>query len=224
MRPPKERLTKLLELAAQGAGARPTLARELSDVLLDWPSDYSESAKLPFETLLEKTLRDVDRETRAAIAGRFLQRTDASVDLLNELFFSATVEMKEAIIARNAGPGRKEHAAPEFDEATLLALARRDSQRLQDALATALGVLPETAEEILSDVSGQSLAVACKGAKAGRATFSAVAVLCDKTRAAEDSYLRLASFDGIPQGAAERILASWRVHAAAASLSEAAAE
>jgi hypothetical protein len=210
MRPPKERLSRLLELAAQGGAARATLAHELSDILLDWPAEYTEGARLPFEALLEKTIREVDRKTRISVAARFAKRPDAPIDLMNELFFSATAELKSEIVARNAGGFCHDDAGPEFDEHRLLDAMRASRGRLAEPLARALCVLPEMAEEILGDISGQSLAIACKGAHAARATFSAIAVLSDRTRAAEDSYLRLATYDEVPQSAAERILASWR--------------
>ena len=221
---PKERLSRLLELAAQGEAARSTLAHELSDILLGWPAEYTEAAKLPFEALLEKTLREVDAKTRAEIAMRFGKRLDVGIDILNELFFAATAEMKDHIIERNSGGHGHEDAGPEFNEGSLIASARSDRGGLVAALASALCVLPHTAAAILQDISGRSLAIACKGAHATRATFSALAVLCDRTRAAEDSYLRLAGFDDVPLSAAERILATWRVPTTANVFRETAAE
>ena len=55
------------------------------------------------------------------------------------------------------------------------------------------------------------------------ADTSALAVLSDRSRAAEDSYLRLAAYDSVPQSAAESLLAFWR-HKAGTPLSEIAAE
>jgi hypothetical protein len=210
MRSPKERLSNLLELAAQGEGARAQLAQEISDVLLGWPPEYPQSARPPFETLLEKTLRDVDRPTRVAIAARFARRADTAVALLNQLFFAATPEMKDEIVARNNEDEISAGDPAGIDEDSLLAVARNAGGRFSAGLAHALGIASDTADEILRDRSGQALAIACKGARTGRATFSALAVLCDRSRAAEDSYLRLASFDAVPQGAAERMLAFWR--------------
>jgi hypothetical protein len=210
MRPPMERLSNMLELAAQGEGARAQLAQEISDILLNWPADYPASARPPFEALLEKTLRDVDRSTRVAIAARFARHADAPISLLNLLFFTASAEMKDDIVARN---GEAETPADEpagIDEDALLAVARNAGGRFSAGLGHALGVARETAEEILRDVSGQALAIACKGARTGRATFSALAVLADRSRAAEDSYLRLATYDAVPQAAADRMLAFWR--------------
>lgn len=210
MRNPKERLSNLLELAAQGEGARAQLAQEISDVLLSWPAEYPSSARPPFETLLEKTLRDVDRGTRIAIAARFARHPDAPVTLLNALFFAASAEMKDEIVARNdeaEGSGQEPQA---IDDDILLAIARNTGGRFSAGLARALGIASDTADEIIRDLSGQSLAIACRGARAGRATFSALAVLSDRSRAAEDSYLRLAAYDAIPQAAAERMLAFWR--------------
>jgi hypothetical protein len=205
-----ERLSNMLELAARGDGARAQLAQEISDILLNWPTDYPASARPPFETLLEKTLRDVDRSTRVAIAARFARHADAPVSLLNLLFFTASAEMKEEIVARNDSGEVPEPEPTAIDEDALLTVARNAGGRFSAGLAHALGVAGETAEEILRDLSGQSLAIACKGARTGRATFSALAVLADRSRAAEDSYLRLATYDAVPHAAAERMLAFWR--------------
>jgi hypothetical protein len=211
MSTPKQRLSRLVELASQGEAARPALAHELCDILLDWPTDYPSAARLPFEALLEKALREVDRKTRMAVAARFARRADAPVDILNELFFSATAEMKDEIVARNASEMLLPSEASDFvDEATLLAAARGGMKEFPAIFASALGVCDATVDEILSDASVQSLALACKGIRAGRATFSAIAILSDGMRGAEDSYSRLAVYDTVPECAAERMLAFWR--------------
>jgi hypothetical protein len=207
----KERLSNLLGLAEKGERARAQLAQEISDVLLKWPAEYPASARPPFETLLEKTLRDVDRSTRVAIAARFARHADASVTLLNALFFAASVEMRGEIVARNEELQVAEPSPAQIDEDALLAVARSAGGRFSAGLAHALGIATETADEILRDISGQALAIACKGARTGRATFSALAVLSDRSRAADDSYLRLATYDEIPQAAAEHMLAFWRM-------------
>jgi hypothetical protein len=220
---PKEKLENLLELAARGDGVRVELAHEIADLLLNWPAEYSDGARIPFEALLEKTLQDVGRPTRVAIAARFARSNCAPVELLNQLFFSAAPEMKDDIISRNASGLPSPGDSVSVEDETLLTLARSRQNALPAGLARVLGVAEDTAEEILRDVSGQSLAIACKGAHAGRATFSALAVLSDRSRAAEDSYLRLAAYDSVPQSAAESLLAFWR-HKAGTLLSEIAAE
>jgi hypothetical protein len=160
--------------------------------------------------LLEKTLRDVDRGTRVAIAARFARHANAPVTLLNALFFAASAEMKDEIVTRNTTAELSEPEPRPIDEDALLAVARNAGGRFSAGLAHALGVATDTADEIFRDLSGQALAIACKGARTGRATFSALAVLSDRSRAAEDSYLRLAAYDAIPQAAAEQLLAFWR--------------
>jgi hypothetical protein len=210
---PKERLTHLLELAAKGEPARPALARTLCDILLDWPADYSDSARLPFEALLEKSLREVDRATRAEIAARFAQRADAPIDILNELFFAASAEMKDTIVARNAEDARNDADRPcSVDADRLIGIIRTRSWEFPDAFAQVLNLPRTTVDEILRDASVQALAVACKGVGLERAAFSTIAILTDRTRAAEDSYLRLAVYDTIPQGAAARLMGFWRAH------------
>ncbi|MEI9932846.1 MAG: hypothetical protein WDM89_20495 [Rhizomicrobium sp.] len=57
---PRERLNYLVELAAQGSAGRAALLNELADLLLDWPKDWAQAMRTPFEALLEKTAREVD--------------------------------------------------------------------------------------------------------------------------------------------------------------------
>ena len=211
MSTPKQRLSRLVELASQGEAARPALAHQLCDVLLDWPTDYPSAARLPFEALLEKALREVSRETRIQIAERFERRADAPVDILNELFFAASPEMKDEIVARNASEGLLPSGGPDYvDEATLLEAARSDGEDFPAIFASALGVCDTIVSEILADASVQSLALACKGIRVGRATFSAIAILSDQMRGTDESYSRLSVYDTVPECAAERMLAFWR--------------
>jgi hypothetical protein len=211
MSTPKQRLSRLVELASQGEAARPALAHQLCDVLLDWPTDYPSAARLPFEALLEKALREVSRETRIQIAARFARRADAPVDILNELFFAASPEMKDEIVARNASEGLLPSGGPDYvDEATLLEAARSDGEDFPAIFASALGVCDTIVSEILADASVQSLALACKGIRVGRATFSAIAILSDQMRGTDESYSRLSVYDTVPECAAERMLAFWR--------------
>jgi hypothetical protein len=104
---------------------------------------------------------------------------------------------------RAAGPA-------DFDEDALVLEARRSGEAFRAHFARGIGLSDDIADEILRDESGQALAIACKGAHARRATFSALAVLADPARAIEDSYMRLASYDAVPLGAAEHMLAHWR--------------
>ena len=172
---PKERLTHLVELASQGEAARPELAHELVRSPARLAPDHPSAARLPFEALLEKAVREVGRETRAAIAARFARRADAPVDILNELFFAASAEMKDGIVARNAREGRAGPDLPcSVDERWLLLAARNEKLDFATAFADALALDEATAREISAVTRRQSLALACKGVHLGRATFSAM--------------------------------------------------
>lgn len=220
MSTPKESLTQLLELAAKGTSGRPALAHRLADLLLDWPSSYPESARLPFEALLEKTIRETDQETRATLAQRIAASPHVPVELLTELFFDAPADAKDAIIARNAtGAEPTDDGDCSVDQARLIEALRSDRSKVPQTLGKAVGLPPAATAAALCDPSARALAVLCKGARLSRATFSAIAVLSDRTRAAEDSYLRLASFDVVPASAAKTMLAFWRTHNPAQPLS-----
>src|SRR5215469_15351051 len=98
---PKERLSHLLELAAQGAGERAALAGEVADLLLDWPASYPPGMRATFDALLEKIVREIDLAARADLAPRFADRADVSLALLNEFFLCAPGAMRRAILTRN---------------------------------------------------------------------------------------------------------------------------
>lgn len=210
MRTPKERLMHLLKLAAEGEGARAQLVHELSQILIDWPREYAPSARLPFETLLEKTVREADAETRTAVVENVVQCHDAPIGLLNQLYFSASPEARERIIARNDGVPQRSVGSADFDEDALLIAARHSDDGFQSRFAREIGLSDEIAGEVLRDESGRSLAVVLKGTHARRTTFSALAILISHPRAVEDSYVQLESYDAVPLGAAERMLAHWR--------------
>ncbi len=210
MRTSKERLIHLLNLADEGDSARSQLVQELSEILIEWPREYARTARQPFEVLLDKTIREADARTRQAVADAIAHRPAAPVGLLNQLFFAASEGTRKRIIARNDGTPERATGPADFDEDALIAEARHAGKAFQAHFARGMGLSDDIADEILGDESGQSLAIVCKGAHARRATFSALAVLTGPARAIEDSDRRLASYDSVPLGAAERMLAHWR--------------
>ena len=201
---------QLLKLAAEGQGARAKLLQELSEILIDWPDEYAPDARGPFEALLEKTLRAADAATRASVAAAIARRSDAPVGLLNQLFFAASAETRDRIVARNDAPPERASGSADFDEDALIAAARRSSDAFRSHFSSGVGLSGDIATEVLSDESAQSLAIVLKGAHARRSTFSALAVIVSRACPVEASYARLASYDGVPLGAAERMLACWR--------------
>ena len=218
----KERLIHLLELAEEGPARRAALAGELADLLLDWPPDCPEAMRAPVVALLERTLRETDDGTRAKLATRLSGRGELPLDLVNELYLSAPARVRREILLRNelAGGGACDTAAT--DAAALVAVAR--DARVRDfieRLSSAFGIEQGTVETILSDVSGEALAVLCKGAHLDRAAFSALALL--QGADADDTNKRLSAFDTVPQHAAERLTCYWQIHHASHNHTEAAA-
>jgi hypothetical protein len=211
----KERLNRLIELAAHDAPEnRRTLAVELCDLLLDWPVRYPTHMREPFEVLLEKTLRSIDEDTRRALATKCSEREEAPINILNEFYFDATAETRDAIVLRNAIADSVVPVPMDIantDEASLIAAARGQRQdELLGALVRVFGVEQTTAFGILEDQSGRSLAIACKGAHFSRMTFSTLALLMDAGGGIEELRERLAIFDAVPLTGAERLLDFWR--------------
>jgi hypothetical protein len=214
----KQRLTHLIELATADAPEnRRALALELCDLLIDWPPHYPATMREPFEALLEKTVRSIDDETRRALVAKLATRHETPVTLLNEFYFDAPQDTRDAIVLRNAlMDGAGGAPAAHTDEAALITAARNKPQdQFTHDFASLLGIAEGTAGRILHDHSGRALAVACKGAHLGRATFSALAVLSEAGIALEAARERLSSFDSVPLTGAERLLDYWRSHKAA---------
>jgi hypothetical protein len=197
----RERLGRLLDLAAGGAGARTALLDELADLLLDWPMDYAQAMRAPFEALFEKTAREADGATRAALAARLAGHGELPVALLNEFFLDASEPMRANILKRNDARDDEMPKKLHADAAELVAAARRTMNgAFADIFASALSLPAQTAHAILRD--GQAAAIACRSAGIDRAAYSAIALLTGTDP--------LAQYDDIPQAGAERLTQFWR--------------
>jgi hypothetical protein len=199
----RERLGRLLELAAGGGEARTALLGELADLLLDWPADYAQAMRAPFEALFEKTAREACAATRAELAARLAGHTELPVALLNEFFLDASQPMRANILKRNDARDDAMPGKLRADAAQLVAAARRTMNgAFADAFASALSLPVGMARTILRD--SQAAAIACKSAGLDRAAYSAIALLTGTDPAC------LAEYDAIPQAGAERLTQFWR--------------
>lgn len=205
----RERLNHLLDLAVQGPAGRAALLGELADLLLDWPADYALAMRAPFEALMEKTAREVDPQTRMDVARRLEGHDELPVAVLNEFFLDAPHGLRTRILALNDVLDADPDKTVAVDAAQLIDAARTLNGAFFGAFANMLSLPETTAKEILSDPSGECLAVACKGAGLDRAAFSAIAVLVARDG---DIAARLSAFDQVPQTAAERLTGFWRAH------------
>lgn len=207
MSDPRARLNNLFELATQNAPEkRRELAIELCDLLLDWPANHPSSMREPFEALLEKTVRLIDRDTRHALIARISHAPGVRREFLNEFFFDASPALRGAILARNSDCDG--HVSIAVDEAEVVKAARAGDD-FNDAFAAALGVASETAQRIVADASAQSLALATKGAHLSRATFSALVLLVCPGKPS-DIETRLAAYDAADESTATAMLTYWR--------------
>ena len=203
----KERLTHLLALAGEGS-QRAALVGELSDLLLDWPRDCPDAMRAPVVALLEKTVREADDGTRAKLAARLGGHGELPLDLVNEFYLCAPKSVRREILMRNELAGEADDVAP-LPSAAFLVAAARDAGACDftERFGYAFGIALRTVHAILSDVSGEALAVLCKGAHLDRASFSALALL--KGAGESDATARLSAFDTVPQRAAERLTRTW---------------
>ncbi|HWA91863.1 MAG TPA: hypothetical protein VG889_17625 [Rhizomicrobium sp.] len=205
----RERLNHLLELAAQGEAGRAGLLDDLADLLTDWPADYAQAMRGPFEALFEKTAREAGRGTRARLAARLAFHDELPVALINGFFLDADAATRAHILKRNAAldddDGEPQPAAA--DAASLVAAARRTMNgAFAEIFAGHLSLPRETARAILGDATGEALAVACKGAGIDRAACSALALLAGGTVPAD--------YDAVPPDAARRLVRYWRERSA----------
>ncbi|MEI9989957.1 MAG: hypothetical protein WDM86_07950 [Rhizomicrobium sp.] len=217
---PKERLSHLLELAAQGAGERAHLADEVADLLLDWPAQYPQAMRATFVALLEKIVREMAGPSRAVLAARFRDRDDFPLSLLNEFFLFAPAPMKDAILARNDAEGPVE-CGP-LDAEALLHAARTARDFAAD-LAHIAGLPLPVAAAMLSDPSARALAALARATGVSRATFSAMALLAGPARSVHENFAMLGVFDAVPRDGARRLVALWRAQGDAVAQVERAA-
>ncbi len=206
----RERLNRLVALAAQGAAGRAALLDELVDLLGDWPADYAQAMRGTFEALFEKTAREADGATRARLAGRVAEAAGLPVELLNDFYFDASAPLRARILARNACADDADGPTQPIDGAALVAAARRTMNgAFAETFAATLRLPKQMAQTILAEPSGEALAVACRGAGLDRASFSALAILTGGATPA-----RLAAYDAVPQAGAAGLLGFWRGRAA----------
>ncbi len=209
----RERLSRLVELAGESAPEQQrALAFELCDLLTDWPERYPAAMREPFEVLLEKVLRRLDATTRRTIGTRLAGYAETALALLNEFYFDMPPDARASILARNAEtPEAASSVAETNDEALLVDAARREAD-FASAFGRVLNIPPATAQRIVDDAMGDALAVACKGARLRRATYSALALLIrGDVRANPDArHRRLSAYETVPEDGARSILAYWR--------------
>ena len=207
----KERLSHLLVLASEGAAQRAALLGELADLVLNWPPDCPEAMRPPVLALLDVTVRETDDETRSRLAARLGGHGELPLSLVNEFYLSAPARVRREILTRNqfARDDETDGNMAAADARALLAAARDAAIRdFAGTFGCTIGIPRQIAQTILSDTSGEPLAVLCKGAQLDRATFSALVLL--KSAAGET---QLAVFDTVPQHAAERLTRHWRAQA-----------
>lgn len=181
------RLTHLLELADKGPALRAALAEEVAALLVEWPADCPAEMRPVFENLLAKTAREVDADTRARLR----------VQLYADRALAARVLPKE----RNP-------VMPVIE-------AARNGEAVAPVLVSLLGLEESRIHEILADESGQSLAIAAKGAGLNRAAYSTLALLALPPCA--DPAARLAAHDAVTTLEAARTLRTWRAAPLAAA-------
>jgi hypothetical protein len=95
-----------------------------------------------------------------------------------------------------ADPNLSARLLPQERRSEWVALARRGNAVA--ALVEATGVSQDKAAELLADRTGRALANACRNAGVGRAEFSTMALLSNRTRDLAGAYARLDAYDGAP--------------------------
>jgi hypothetical protein len=196
----RERLGFLLDLAAQGEAGRAALLDELAALLVDWPADYAQAMRAPFEALFEKTAREAAPGLRASLAERLVDHEELPVALLNDFFLDAAPATRARILKRNAALDDGETPPHRADACALVAAARRTlNGAFVQVFAEALSLPKTLAPTILADP--QAMAIACKGTGINRAAYSAIALLNGRA---------LSDFENIPTLAAARLAAFWQ--------------
>jgi len=154
-------------------------------------------------------LQEADEDTRARLAVRLGDLDDLPLGTVNGFFHCAPSAVRKIILQRNESAAGTSRPIVVRDPLKLLAAAREENNTsfaLQ--FSQAMHIPPHSTAEIFSDISGQSLAVLCKGVKLGRGFFSALALLVFKNEPIDPA--RLTAFEEISQRAADSITAFWQ--------------
>lgn len=198
----KEELGHLLVLVAERQWT--ALARALSDLVLAWPETYPDAMRAPMLALLETALREADEAALRELAPRYAGHGTVPLKVVNLLYLAAPAPLRREILLRNAMDPAEQPSITAVDGTQILAAARQGARDFLAAFATAAGLPRKTAQAILSDETGEALAVFCRGAGLERATFSAIALLKGPRG------MPLSVFDTVAPKAAAHLVADWQ--------------
>lgn len=198
----KERFSQLLAMAAARDWA--PLAHALTDLILAWPIDCPAQMRGPMLALLETALRESDDKTLSEIAPRFSGCNDVPLRVLNLLYLAAPAPLRREILMRNTLEPEDIALVPRADEQMILSAARNAGRDFVTVFAAGTGLSRPLAQAVLSDGSGEALAVICRGTGLDRATFSAL-VLLKAPRGTP-----LGAFDTVTPKAAAHLVQEWQ--------------
>lgn len=207
---PRERLTRLADLASRADVPANELTNEVADLLADWPENYPPSMREPFEALLEKSLHELDPAARTLLAERFASRAGMPLTVLNALIFDASHDVQNAILARNAEVEIPGANGSKINEKALLVATCEPPGDVALVLASHFSIPREVSAAVAADSSAFGLAVLSRGANCSRATFSALAVLSRPDATYEETFMRLATYDRVPEQGAGALIQFWR--------------
>ncbi len=175
-----QRLTNLLELAAQGPAMRAALAEEVAELLTDWPLDCPAEMRGPCEALLARAAREVDEDTKIRLRIRLY-----------------------------ADPSLAARILPREPQDRCLVESARAGEDIAPRIARALGLSETIAHDILADQSGHSLAVAAKSLGLNRAAFSSLVLLSQSQTDILAAQTRLEAWGAISAVEAAREMRRW---------------
>lgn len=188
------------------------LAFELAHVLQDWPDDVPAPRRTQIVLLLEKIFLRLDRPTRQALAGRLGRDASIPLSLSAILFLDAPRPVRDVILARHAS--LEIDCKPAAVDGAALIRAARDysAGRFAQELGRTSGFPLFAATRLLDDVSGECLAIVCRGLGLPRLVFSTIAVLGDVSLKSAER--KLALYDEVAEQPAKGLVQSWRASCA----------
>ena len=232
------RLDGLFDLALRdGVDIRPTLLRVLTDLYVQKPF-HTQDEERQYVELATGLIDSVDATTRTAVAATLrdypgapaavlhklnsadapatkLRSPEPKADDLTELFFSATSEERQLILANLVASERRARApaaSPEMLNRLESAARNRASAEFARALRLALGIQSNLAERIITDSSGEPLVVAAKALRMPAPMLQRILLLLNPaiSHSVTRVYELARLFDEIPPQAADEIVAIWR--------------
>lgn len=163
-----DRLQQLVDLAQEPSSEkRRDLLREVTDIFLEQPDDYSDGEREHFSIIMGRVARDVERQVRQDLAARLADVPSAPKDVIVQLA-NDEIEVARPILEGSAALGEEE----------LIAIVKQRGAEHQRAVAARASVSEKVSDVLVDRGDSETLRtlVGNSGAEISRNTMEKVIV------------------------------------------------